>query len=567
MSRGRRAYLPPHDHTRPEYLSANGLVVSHYNDKGLAKHFDFGELPVAAPMQRSLAALFAARCAPARWGAHSTSTAVWFSVAGFAKFIADQKKPPRDLDGLTAQLVKRWREQTFKTSPYRHVRVMTDLLRDEPRLRTGPVADELARHLKVPTSGTQSYSEDEFRQITRAAKEMFRSALRRIEHNAEHLTRWRAGEFKEGTYDWQFGEGLDCAEGTGVLPESYKSALQAQTLQDKKYLVLFPSRMEITALGVLLMAEFGWNLTVINTLRVPLASPDPGPNPTYRIQLHKSRRGAGNYHETRNVTDDGPRSPGRLITKALHVTRFARTVVETEAPGTDRLLVWRTSAPRRSRQDHDRHPLVGFFDFGIDAAAALEWGQAIGLSGSPFRRGRRTVVALKRREPTQHTQNTHDRNYILIDKRVQTDVVDVIAAGAEDAADHARKAVLHAELRATPHEADVPTATADCAGFESSPYPTADGGCGASFLMCLGCTNAHIHPGHHPRLAHLHRALSNLRSVVSPELWATDWGDAHARLEDLKDRIGELVWTDALSRISADDRDLVDHLLNGNLDA
>jgi hypothetical protein len=154
----------------------------------------------------------------------------------------------------------------------------------------------------------------------------------------------------------------------------------------------------------------------------------------------------------------------------------------------------------------------------------------------------------------------------LVDKRVQHEAVEVIAGGAEDAAEHARKAVLHAELRNAPTLGDVAAATADCAGFDSGPYPRSDGSCGASFLMCLGCTNAHIHPGHHPRLAHLHHALSNLRSVIPPTTWATDWGDAHARLEHLKHSLGEPIWHQALSRVSADDRGLIDHLLTGHLD-
>ena len=100
------------------------------------------------------------------------------------------------------------------------------------------------------------------------------------------------------------------------------------------------------ALGVLLLAEFGWNLSVISRLEVPRASPDQGEDghPTYRIPLEKPRRGPGRHHETRNVTDDGAGSPGRLITQALEATRFARAIVEELAPGTDRLIVWRTAS-------------------------------------------------------------------------------------------------------------------------------------------------------------------------------------------------------------------------------
>ena len=74
----------------------------------------------------------------------------------------------------------------------------------------------------------------------------------------------------------------------------------------------------------------------------------------------------------------------------------------------------------------------------------------------------------------------------------------MIAAGAEDAAGRARKAVLAAELRDQPDPGDAETATAACSGTRDSPWPAGDGGCGASFLMCLACPNARVHPGHHP---------------------------------------------------------------------
>ncbi len=81
-------------------------------------------------------------------------------------------------------------------------------------------------------------------------------------------------------------------------------------------------------MGVLFLAEFGWNLSVISRLKVPLATPDQGEDghPTYRVELVKPRRGTGLHHETRNVTDHGADSPGRLITQALsrrrHLNRF-----------------------------------------------------------------------------------------------------------------------------------------------------------------------------------------------------------------------------------------------------
>ena len=148
---------------------------------------------------------------------------------------------------------------------------------------------------------------------------------------------------------------------------------------------LFLTREEAVALGVLLLAEFGWNLSVISSLEVPMASPDQGEDghPTYRIPLVKPRRGPGRHHETRNVTDHGAGSPGRLITQALEATRFARAIVAELAPGTARLIVWRAENPGASGRTSTPHRAAGLFRFGITAKAASRLGEGRGAGRQP----------------------------------------------------------------------------------------------------------------------------------------------------------------------------------------
>ncbi|UWE11931.1 hypothetical protein [Actinacidiphila bryophytorum] len=573
--RGRRASLPPAGHARPEPLSPDGLLVHHYNREQRVIDFDFSTLAVAEPLQRSLASLFAARCTPHGWTSHETSKLVWEVVRKFAVFLSQQEQPPGDLDDLTVAMMKRWRTSQPRTGGgYNALTKLASLLRGDVRVQSGAVADELFLRVQRPKSKTQSYGEAEFDRIKAAARRTFRRALLRIGENARHLERWHGGEFPEGSREWIIGEALDILARTGTLPYTTGPSGQRNVLDRFRRALggdtwrrLFLSRMEATALAVLLMAEYGWNLSVIDRAEVPRASPDPGEDghPTYRIPLEKHRRGAGHFFETRNVTDDGALSSGRLITEALAVTRFARAVVEGLAPGTDLLMVWRAHRPGRAGESKGRHESVGPFRFGIQSSDAKEWGQAEGV-GSPFRRGRRTVNVIDRRSPGQNSQESHDRHYALVDKRVQDDAIEVIAAGAEDAADRARRSVLLAELRDGPDVLDLETATADCHDYHNGPYPAPGGGCGASFLMCLGCENARVHPGHHPRLAHLHHALANLRSVLAPAAWDADWGDAHARLEDLRKKLGEGMWAQASARVTQADRELIDHLLTGDLD-
>ncbi|MEU9254460.1 hypothetical protein AB0D66_21720 [Streptomyces sp. NPDC048270] len=581
--RGRRAPLPPATHARPEPLVDDGLMVRHINRNGRSAAYDFSTLTVAEPMQRTLAKLFAARCKPQLWGAHTTSKQHWKKIKKFTEFLSGLDHPPRDLDELTGAVVKRWRTSQPKTvTGYKNITMVVKLLKHDPRLQSGRAADELVRRMAQPKSRVQSYPEAEFDAIKTAARRMFRSALLRIEENAAHLERWRAGEVPAASQDWKIGEALDLLARTGdltyytdkndklTLIKPFREALGG-TKAAVTWQRLFLSRLEATALGVLLLAEYGWNLSVIDQAEVPRATPDPGEDghPTYRIPLEKFRRGAGHHYETRNVTDDGAASKGRLITQALQATRFARAIVEDLAPDTNRLMVWRTGHQSERTPSHgDRLPPVGPFRFGVHAASAREWAVSQGLGGSPFQRGRRTVNALDRREPGQNSQETHDRNYVLPDKQVQERSVEIIAVGAEDAADRARKAVLIAQVRVQADPLDRQTATADCGDWDNAAYPLPGGGCGVpSFLGCLGCENAKVHPGHHSRLAHLHQALGNLWSVLPPELWESDWGEGHDRLEDLKTKLGQGLWSQALDRISHADRGIVDALITGDLDA
>jgi hypothetical protein len=198
--RGRRASNPPADHTRPEVLAPGGTVVHHRNKHGRVKSFDFSTLPVAEPMQHSLAAVFAGRCVR-RWTVHTTADQAFDHIMRFAQFLSSLEQPPGDVDELTVAIVKRWRlSRTGRPGGYRDMAMIGSLLRDDGRLAEGPVADELAGRQRPPAKNrVQSYGEAEFEAIVAAARRMFRAALLRIESNAEHLERWRRAEFAAGT--------------------------------------------------------------------------------------------------------------------------------------------------------------------------------------------------------------------------------------------------------------------------------------------------------------------------------------------------------------------------------
>ncbi|MFE9725927.1 hypothetical protein ACFYQ5_20605 [Streptomyces sp. NPDC005794] len=569
---------------RPAVLLDDGLVVEHRDRSGAVAVYDFRALPVGDTLRLSLARLFAARCVPSRWTSHQSSRYFWLPLQAFTAFLATLDAPVADLDQLTAGVWQQWRlSRPNAPLGYRQITTVRGLLLDDPRL-SAAAREALARRVLKPAAKEASFQDAEFDAIVTTARRMFRAAHLRITDNARHLAQWRSGTFARGSEAWLLGEALDCLARTGEAPHDTRVRRQrsrvlaryARVLGGEKpehtWQRLFLTRMETVALGVLLLAEHGWNLSVINRLKVPQAAPDAGSNGPriYRVELEKHKRGAGRYFETRNLTDDGAASPGRLITQALEATVFARAAVHTLSPGTDRFLIWRSGrAPLEVHpQDETGRKLgIGVFGFGISGRTAKGWATQQGLPSSPFRRGRRTVNTLHRRAPGQNSQATHDRVYALGDPQVRQAAVPVIAEAAEAVVAKARATVLAAELRKRADPADQPTATADCHDYDNSPYPGPGGGCGASFLMCLACPNARIHPAHHSRLAHLHHALDSLRTAMEPGQWQRQWENGHARLEHLKGQLGAAVWTRALADVTDTDRDLIALLLNGDLDS
>ncbi|MFF3202299.1 hypothetical protein [Streptomyces sp. NPDC002962] len=573
--RGRKAALPPGEPPRRPPTQVPGtLLVEHRDKKGRIAHYDFARCQGPAPLKASLARLFAGCCTRGIWDSLSTSSGAFWVVRTFSAFMSEHHPEVEDVDGVTPAVWKEWKlSRAAGSGGNTQVRLIARLLREDPRL--SEAAREAIVERSTPVNASeQSYAPAEFTQVATVARRIFRAAHLRITTNAAHLAAWKAGAYTEGSDEWLVGEALDCTARTGDIPHYIGKGDRRRPVH--RYIRplgganalctwrrLFPNLSEMTALATLLTVEHGLNLSTAAHLAVPRAAPDPGEDgfPVYRLELEKQRRGRGRQFETRNLADFGAASPGRLITQALEVTAFARAVVHQQDPDLDRLLIWRDSSGRAYGEDIVR---VGSFGVGTTTTYASVWARAEGLSGSPFRRTRRTVNVLHRREPGQNTQDTHDSVYVLPDRQAQQTAAGTIADGAASALLKARETVLVATLRDTPDPQDELTVTADCHDTKHSPFTTHGVSCAASFLLCLACPNARIHPGHHPRLAHLHQALENLRSVMDPAEWHADWHDAHARLSHLKGVLGPPTWDKALQDVTGADRDMIDHLLKGD---
>jgi hypothetical protein len=567
--RGRRAVLPPADYRVEPPLAAQGLLVTVVNHEGHAKALDFADLPAAAPMQRSLAAAFAgqSRC----WTSHRTADTFWGKLLLFTRFLSGLEQPPQNLDELTAAMLRRWRALNIGTSTGRvTLATVRVLLRRDPAMRTGAAAEELARRIPAPERSKQSYEDAERDRVLLAAQRQFRAALLRIRQNTALLERWRAGELPAGSREEHIGRILDHVARTGDVPRragpggvvnaSNRKLLGGQGVQHT-WGRLFLTRLELTALAVLLTGKFGWNLSVFDRMPPPATAPSVAEKTsvTYHVQVEKRRRGGGRWFSTENITDSGAGSPGRLITQALEATAHGRRL----AAGAGLLMTARTSTVGRQHQDLDRPRPAGPLTFGVSGHDAKRWARHHQLGSSPFQRTRRTTVV--REGPLQHGQGTHDSVYVLPDQRVQRAAREVIEDGAREALEQAQAVVFGGHLGSEPDPHHQETATADCADESSSPWPAPDGGCGADFLLCLACRNAYVHHGHYPRLAHLHRQLQSLRSALPERDWNQRWREHLLRLEDLHRKAGPDAWNAALARVTDADRTLIGLLLEGQL--
>ncbi|MFG2631420.1 hypothetical protein [Streptomyces sp. NPDC048473] len=537
-------------------------------------------MPVAVPFQRSLAALFAAKCAPGGgWDSLKTSDAAWWVLRPFAEFLSAYEGAPRDVEGMTAALWNTWRLSLEpRPNGYNKHSTVAGLLQQDPRLPQ-PVREAMAKRFTWTSAGERAYEPDEFRTIRLAARRSFRAALLRIRENAARLESWRSGEVDPGGEQWLLGEALDVLARTGNVPQVplktgrgmrpvYRfRAVLGGTGSVHTWKRLFLGRNEAAALSVLIAAELGLNPTTISELPVPQLMPNPAGSTglLYRLALEKRRRGGRGRFESRNIADTGADSPGRILSEALEATAPARAVLAAGEAGPDRLLVWHETAPHQV-QNYPGAFRIGSFGFGADERATGDWARSVGLTGSPMRRIRRTVNVLHRREPGQNSQDTHDRVYVLPEPQVQEAAVPVITEAALDAVRAARRTILQARITDRPPQSGHETATAGCADYTHSPFTPGGDSCTASFLLCTACPNARVTPAHHARLVYLHQALTGLRTAVEASIWEADWADAHARLTDLRNRLGAAVWATAVNAIPAQDRAVVDQLLNGDLD-
>lgn len=580
-TRGRHAFLPGDDgHRRKLPLKPGGLLVWHTAEDGVRRaSYDFGQLAVGPRLQREFAEVFAAQCSPTgAWKTLPSSRESWLVLLYFSRFLAEQDPVPESLGDLLPEIWAAWRlSRKPNSTGSRQIRKVARLLKEHPRV---PEATRNLMKKRVPKEKSKetAYNNEEFDRIKLAAIQRFRPALHRIRANYQHLEDWRAGRIENGTDDWLVGEALNhlirvgetpCYVGLGNRhrPDSRFTAALGSDRAEDTWMRLFMTTDEACALMILLIAAHGWNATPVIEMKVPDASPDAGNEGQviYRVELEKRRRRQAARYETRNLADWGANSPGRLITHAIEATTPARETLKNVGSSTDRLIVWRLAQRRAVYGGGVAGLFAGHFHANVWRNWRHELGGGLSLN---LRRLRKTVVIAHQRQPTQHSQDTHDGAYVLPDPRTHAAAQPAITDGVTDAIELAR-ASFKAQISRADTEASKDTATTSCSDYTHSPFGEQGLPCRASFLLCTACPNAVITSRHLPRLAYLLQVLEELKAVLASEVWNQDWCEPYLRLWDLRQApdFTEHEWNEALLDVSAQDREVIDQLVKKGFDA
>ncbi|MER5546727.1 hypothetical protein ABT072_30775 [Streptomyces sp. NPDC002589] len=110
--------------------------MTHRDQQGRVRRYDFGTFTVPGPLKRSLAVLFAAQCAPGGgWDSVETSEASWYVVRPFAEFLSELDQVPQDMDRLSTAHWNAWRLSLPPTTTgYTKYSIVAGLLQQDGRL-------------------------------------------------------------------------------------------------------------------------------------------------------------------------------------------------------------------------------------------------------------------------------------------------------------------------------------------------------------------------------------------------------------------------------------------------
>lgn len=602
--------MPPVGYQRPNQVDLDGISVIHVSEDGATQRvFDFGTLECPPALLRSLVQGFAvATGAGGRWRSTSSAEAGAGNLRRFIRDIMQQEPAPQRIEDVGPETWWTWRAHMAQQNRWpAAVNQMRGLLSDTPGLSDTTRQALRGRTRKPKTRLYSSYSRGEFQRIRSAASAVVRTAQRRIDANLATLHTFRQGlepaDAPTATVRsrrWTAGGILDRLAETGIVPDGVSGGgagaecrallnLDGATTINE---ALFPNSYEMLSIGILLTCTRGYSESVINGLTVATDRADDhaAEDPIHILHLDKPRRGPASRFSDESLTGDA----GRVIDRATALTAHARQTMAALGCPTDSLILFRAGGNYRgigAEYFRTRLPLAN--------NAFPIWHKRTGLladDGSALRVNFRTLRLTEQvlnAKPRQNTPAVSESVYRRPDPQTQQDAATAIIRGQVEAIQHAQATVLmrtltEQEMKAAQRDPrllaerlsipvqKVPlllsgalnTGTGACLDYDHSPFTQDEGGCTASFLLCLGCPNAVATPAHLPRLVALWEAMNRIGSAVTSAVWAEDYAQHHARLAELLNSNYTPEQRDAARReVSQEDDEMITRLLKRRLDA
>ncbi|QSE87722.1 hypothetical protein JWS13_03515 (plasmid) [Rhodococcus pseudokoreensis] len=593
-----------------------------------SKVYDFTTLPVGPELQRWMAQVFADTTGP-RGRAKRVSTAEHYygALRKFAAVLTSVDSPPTVPGDIIPAHVAAFRLALAPGSFNAQIQRLRTLVRHDTELHAqtrSAIAEGRLPRRPLPT--IRAYTDDDRQQILTAARGDIRRARERIRAGQELLARYRRGEPDRRSQEERIGRVLDVLDLTGELPRLPCGQIPDSVQALGGVRVLLPmlclTRMEATAFAVLLVDMTGENFgTVIDWPAVHFR-PDGGfGEPAVAlVEETKPRRGPAREHMVVAVEDlpaglagilDGDseerrlfRSPLRVYLLLLELSALAR-----RHGGLTRAFSYVGMSVGRN---HDRW-LSSMRSYYVGC-----WGERHGFPRPPGRRPdqsckdrtalnpqptagqvkpnvstqrlRQTAIERHRR-PVAHSRATMNDYYLRRSPQVAAESRDIVREALNDEVSKARavqtvpvftpgfldRAQSDSAGAAAEMGVDIDTLTrilareqdtvvASCVDHRDSPYTEPGTPCDASFLQCLLCPNARALPHQLPIQVATHDRLAALRTNLNPQTWDRRYAEPFARLTDLLGHYSVEDRDTARHRLSPEDRQLLDDLMNGRLD-
>ncbi|MEV8135252.1 hypothetical protein [Microbacterium aurantiacum] len=582
-----RAVLPEGNYARPETLHIDGerIVVTVFEERtGRKKEFAFHEFPVARALSETFARGYARATGPG--GSRRTIGSAMFlhsTLRSYARYLAAHPDAPSSPTELrTAHL----RELRFKRDrqSYEQLLALRVVLRGDSSVPTAYRELLLSPLRAVPhKQRIEAYTASEFRSIRRSMRAIVRGALTRVQAAEAEV----AGVLSSGVLEtdrdfvlWMLGKKGDVprtAKGLQAVPRSHMIARE-----------LLPSMQEMAAAAVLMQCLTGHNIGTLLELTADhhRADDQRAESAMVLTDARKPRRGryraelnlafdASDVWEETSAGDDDFASPAGIYRIVLELGSRSRNIA-----GSRRLFVGFSGA-RTSALCRPLAELAGH-------RRRLIWshsGQA--HAGVDTMRIRRSFLELRQR-PVDHTPATLADTYLSKDpaalasnQRVVADALDdemqrvqtaarvtaltpeQVTAASTDPEGVAAAIGVDVETLADLLAGRLDTVATACVSNTTSPYSRAGDACTASFLLCLGCSNARVEPRHVPIQRVLRDRLEARRAEMLPVEWEARFGTAHGRVLDLLERMPGAPQDDGAASETAG---LIDQLLDGRWD-